>query len=316
MSDTRLGNITEQLAARLDALEQENLSLREQMAAMRATQAAHVAQVAMEAPPLAVGAPVQQTQPAGSGDRTSRRGLLRVALGVTAATAGTATIFAARTSTASASGTEGPTVFVSTLSSVPAVQAYALHGGRAIVATSAASDAVNVMTSGDGTHAALRATATGGAPGSAGANGINAASDHGYGVYGTTIDSTGVFGGSTSTAGNGVGVEGFSTSGTGVVGQGGAFTTPTLPSNTGVYGHGTSGNGVYAVSDSSDAIYGTAANGRGGVFAGTAAAVNLAPASANTHPTGGNTGDLFVDSTGALWYCKAGGSAATWVKLA
>ena len=32
-----------------------------------------------------------------------------------------------------------------------------------------------------------------------------------------------------------------------------------------------------------------------------------------THPTGGKAGDLYVDKTARLWFCKAGGATATWV---
>jgi len=54
--------------------------------------------------------------------------------------------------------------------------------------------------------------------------------------------------------------------------------------------------------------------GRGGQFSGGAAQIRLMPAGAV--PSSGQTGDLFVDSAGSLHYCKAGGSTATWVKLA
>lgn len=55
---------------------------------------------------------------------------------------------------------------------------------------------------------------------------------------------------------------------------------------------------------------------RGGSFSGNAAQINLVPSSLSTHPTSGAKGDLFVDSSGRLWYCRLGGSIATWKQLA
>jgi hypothetical protein len=50
------------------------------------------------------------------------------------------------------------------------------------------------------------------------------------------------------------------------------------------------------------------------MFSGGAAQLRLVPGA--SVPASGQTGDLFVDSAGHLHYCKAGGSTATWVKLA
>jgi hypothetical protein len=65
------------------------------------------------------------------------------------------------------------------------------------------------------------------------------------------------------------------------------------------------------------ALQGTATGtgGRGAILAGVAAQLRLTPASGSTHPTSGQTGDLFVDSTGRLWFCTAGGTTATWGQL-
>jgi len=90
----------------------------------------------------------------------------------------------------------------------------------------------------------------------------------------------------------GAGVAGSSTSGKGVTG--------TSTSNTGVSGTSVTGNGVVGKGK------------RGGVFSGTAAAIQLAP-HAGSHPTTGNKGDLFVDHNTHLWFCRGGTS---WVKLA
>jgi hypothetical protein len=37
------------------------------------------------------------------------------------------------------------------------------------------------------------------------------------------------------------------------------------------------------------------------------------PSSRSTHPSSGALGDLFLDKSGRLWFCKGG---TTWVKLA
>ena len=71
----------------------------------------------------------------------------------------------------------------------------------------------------------------------------------------------------------------------------------------GVSGYSTSGYGLRAES----------VNGRGAVLIGRTAQLKLSPSSATTHPTTGVKGDLFVDSTGRLWFCKG---TVTWVQLA
>ena len=55
------------------------------------------------------------------------------------------------------------------------------------------------------------------------------------------------------------------------------------------------------------------AKGKGGRFKGGAAAINLSPVSAPTHPASGSAGDLFVDASARLWYCSGG---ASWKQLA
>ncbi|PRY12532.1 hypothetical protein [Kineococcus rhizosphaerae] len=53
--------------------------------------------------------------------------------------------------------------------------------------------------------------------------------------------------------------------------------------------------------------------GRGGRFRGKAAQVRLMPGPNPTHPPSGLVGDLHVDSTGRLWFCKG---ATNWKQLA
>jgi hypothetical protein len=119
---------------------------------------------------------------------------------------------------------------------------------------------------------------------------------------------------------SGLAISGTGSSGTGVSG--------TSADGTGVSGTSGSGNAVTGTisnaGSSADAVSGTTAGtgagvsgtgARGGDFTGTAAAIRLRPAS-GAHPASGEVGDLFVDSAGRLFYCRAGGAAAIWVKLA
>ncbi len=54
-------------------------------------------------------------------------------------------------------------------------------------------------------------------------------------------------------------------------------------------------------------------NGRGVYAAGKLAQLRLQPATAATHPTSGAAGDLFVDRSKRLWFCKGG---TRWVQVA
>ena len=154
------------------------------------------------------------------------------------------------------------------------------------------------------------------------------------GVYGRTDSETGtaVFGDAHGSGGFGVrgvspnwGVYGQSNStGYGVAGEGAGGAD-------GVHGFGgDSGNGVGGATSAATAagvrgdhtatgagIIGTSVGGRGGVFrTGGAAQVQLIPTSKATHPTGGKRGDLYADASGRLWYCKHGGTTATWHQIA
>lgn len=106
----------------------------------------------------------------------------------------------------------------------------------------------------------------------------------------------------------------------------------TKGSGPGTYGRGDgTGNGVWGqITDSTKVqsavrgstagsgagVEGTSRMGRGGVFKGQAAQVKLIPSSATTKPATGQRGDLFVDSTGRLWYCKTANSTTGWTQLA
>jgi hypothetical protein len=48
-------------------------------------------------------------------------------------------------------------------------------------------------------------------------------------------------------------------------------------------------------------------------LSGGAAAINLVPTTAKTHPVSGHLGDFVVDVSGRLWFCKGG---TLWHQLA
>jgi hypothetical protein len=75
------------------------------------------------------------------------------------------------------------------------------------------------------------------------------------------------------------------------------------------------GFGVWGDSGSGIGVKGSASTGRGGVFSGGAAQLQLVPSSQQSPPTSGQTGDLFLDSTAKLWLCTAGGANAVWVTM-
>jgi hypothetical protein len=88
----------------------------------------------------------------------------------------------------------------------------------------------------------------------------------------------------------------------------------------GVYGvklAGGTGDAVHGDAFTSGAgVSGTSTSGRGGQFQGAAAAIRLVPTTASSHPTPGQAGDLVVDSSGRLWFCKKTGNPGTWTQLA
>jgi hypothetical protein len=105
----------------------------------------------------------------------------------------------------------------------------------------------------------------------------------------------GVYGGAVGSSA--FGVEGVSASSAGLYGKG----------SYGVYGTGTYGlvgQGTYGLyASGTSAVYGAgSSNGRGGVFSGGLANIQLKPAATTTKPTSPQMGDLWVDSNGALWY--------------
>jgi hypothetical protein len=164
--------------------------------------------------------------------------------------------------------------------------------------------------------------------------GVQGDSDAIEGVYGTSQSGTGVYG--FSQEGDGMQAVGATSGKSGLLAQqsdaGGwavnganeeAETNGYLGGANGLLGQarGSTGSGVvgYAGSGSPPVgpahvgVYGVSGSGRGGVFKGNLAQLKLLPSSHLTHPPSGQRGDLFVDKSGRLWFCKGG---TTWVKLA
>jgi len=73
---------------------------------------------------------------------------------------------------------------------------------------------------------------------------------------------------------------------------------------------------IKAVNSGTNSGIHATSQGRGGVFGGNLAQIQLTPGSGATHPKGGSRGDLYADKTGRLWFCKTGGTTATWHQIA
>ena len=178
------------------------------------------------------------------------------------------------------------------------------------------------------------------------AAGVYADAQSGRGVFGDSVNSAGVFGQSlngpgvlansvfsnglearTGFAGNGFNAVYATTQGTGngVFGE----ATRTDAGANGVLGiargagnsvfgfkpGGVAGDAVvgYSQTANSRGVLGLSTNGRGGAFSGKQAQVQLLASTATTHPSSGARGDLFVDNSGRLWFCKG---STTWRQLA
>jgi hypothetical protein len=182
--------------------------------------------------------------------------------------------------------------------------------GHAIVArvTNASNAGISVRASTAGTGHAVLGEATNGTSTNAAVAGTHA----GDGCGGSFVQSNAsndsapaVLG---MTAGGAPGVSGFSY-GTGIGVLGASSTGAAAVRGT----NSSTGPAVYAVNTGGGVgVRGESEDGRGGSFVGGEAQVRLLPASGD-HPAAGKGGDLFVDSSKRLWFCKGG---TNWVKLA
>jgi len=201
--------------------------------------------------------------------------------------------------------------------------------GEALVGqtTNASNPSSAVYGNGNGTGPSVNGVATGTGAGVYGqvTNSANGAA----GVQGTTSGTgSGVVGLITNNANSAAAVRG-ATSGMGY-GVQGQVTNPSNASaavlgttagiGIGVFGQITNAASAAAAVRGSTVGTGSAvtginthaSSGRGGFFQGPSAALRLAPAS-GSHPSSGLAGDLFVDSSNNLWFCKGG---STWVQAA
>jgi hypothetical protein len=153
----------------------------------------------------------------------------------------------------------------------------------------------------DGTGVDGRSPNIGVHGGSAGIAVFGEATGSGIGVLGNSVSGRAVVGIASAATGKNVGVAGesFSTQGTGARGW-------AAGGSTGVFGY--SGSTLPSSVPTHTGVYGAAIGGRGGAFAGDHAQVRLIPSTASSHPKSGVRGDLFVDKSGRLWFCKGGTS--------
>jgi hypothetical protein len=114
-----------------------------------------------------------------------------------------------------------------------------------------------------------------------GADGIVGETDYGFGVVGKSSGPGGI----------------------GVIGSGGRIGVNAGGHEFGVVAHS-------PIDGPGAALYGRGY--RGGRFIGKKAQIRLQPSKATTHPSSGAAGDLFVDASKRLWFCKGGTS---WVRL-
>jgi hypothetical protein len=184
-----------------------------------------------------------------------------------------------------------------------------------------------------GVHGVI--TSTGPGANSTGVRGENRGTGAlGFGIWGSHSGSgAGLLGQSAS----GVGVHGDGGGGTGVVASGANIGLQASGSvavdcigTTGVIavGQGATGAAVIAGAASSapavtasnsgsgSGVRGKSTDGRGGVFSGGPAQVQLVPGTGASHPKDGKRGDLYADKTGRLWFCKKSGTTATWHQIA
>jgi hypothetical protein len=133
-------------------------------------------------------------------------------------------------------------------------------------------------------------------------------------------------------------VQASGVTGVDAVGSTGAGVQATSTTGTGLSARSTNGRGAELQSDNNQALWAritqanntkdsiraetpgsgaginaTSNNGVGGKFGGKTAQIHLTPSSAASHPTSGAAGDLFVDASKRLWFCKGG---TNWHQLA
>lgn len=290
--------ILHDVLARLEAVEQENRALREQIA-MLTHETARVPTAS--SPPLPVGEPVATLNPLDASlERMSRRWMLRRAAQATAAT-----------------------VVVGTLMQRATPDASANHGDNNLITPRSISTHFIQSSNNDDNFAVLaeadsdtRSAVVGGNSGSA--SGVSGSSFGGIGVLGTGV--IGVRGDVTSAWNGAVEGRNFGDQGYGVVADAsGTLSAGALgrnPLGDGVRGEGKTG--LHGKSPNGNGVFGEATGGGyGGVFTSARAQLRLLPTGRTGRPTTGMhaVGELYPDRVGTLFICTVAGSPGTWRKV-
>jgi len=221
------------------------------------------------------------TVPMDARSTLSRRGLLAVMAGMAAA-AVASRLGRAQSVMASGGGTEGAAESTTGAAAPAAViPGHATHAGAPLTFTALGSDRYQHTVS-------------------VGPEGIRADRSGHWSRHSVTIDGT--------VRATGGGADAAST-GPMIVGEG---DTMGVFGSARVDGPGVKGSGPIGVQG--EGAIGISARGeRGGTFAGNVAQLQLQPSGQASHPATGEPGDLFVDASRRLWFCKGGSS---WVQVA
>lgn len=240
----------------------------------------------------------------------SRRALLGAGLAAIAATVAGALGRPTAATAAEPSVTLGQDNAALTPTTITTTDRIAIHGisGSDAGVVGSSTSSVGVWGIVNSAGSAVRGTSGATAGFTAGVWG-DVSSPGGVGAFGRNLATTGLAIGAqgTSSSPTGLALVGWADAGgVAVIGFSGGPGFPAAPRKTGVHGRADQDG-------SSVGVNGSSANGRGGLFAGKLAQLRLVPSTATTHPSSGVRGDLFVDKSGRLWYCKGG---TAWSQLA
>ena len=307
------------LVARLERLEQDKaeqanrlVTLEHELVALRQERLATIGRAAARRQVMPTSSAIEAGEQTPHGGRSSRRKMLRIALGTAAAALATGALLETQAGVAQADSTAA---FSSSNFAVPAVGATGSNGAVGVAATSDSGYAVNAVSNGAGT--AIHAYSNSGAALDAysnthtaifagGTSGANTTGVHAAG-NGATLTAGVTAAVIADAAGSGVsGVYATSTAGNGVHALAGGITPSTLNTTAAVFAEATA-NGVIGIGG----LY-------GGAFSGGLAPLHLRPSATSGPPTSSAhlVGDLMVDSLGTLWACVTAGTPGAWRQFA
>jgi hypothetical protein len=283
----------EGLAQRLEVLERENAELRNEVSALRGSDTRRGKVAALR------GSDTHQSEEGEAAPefegQVSRRTLLSKAGAAAVAAMAAGTLMYPRQAKAhhwdpgiQVNFVDTHDVVIATVGPGHALQAFSNSGSLATVFGS----------NGQSRGTAVEGKAWTGVFGNSGAS-DGTGYPEGVGVRGIAKDGTGVWGSSSKTGYSGVYGQHTGTAGYGLAGDG-------TGNGAGVLGRNPNGPGVEA----RDSVY-------GGKFAGSRAQLLLVPKGAAGKPTTGahTKGEIYMDSTGALFVCTANGTPGTWRKV-